>query len=76
MRRCDRREILAGDPVDRERERREEERSAAQEALREQNPKTKNNSGSSKEKNDRVQRQRDHMPQIIPMVHFAEEPRA
>src|SRR5262249_26643800 len=74
VRRRDRVEIFAGDPVNRESERCEEERSASQEASREQNAKTKNSSGKRKKKNDRVQRQLDHMPEIIPLVHFAEEP--
>jgi hypothetical protein len=53
---------------------RKKERSAAKEAAHEQNTETENNRRDDKEKDDNLERQLDFVGDVVPLVHFADQP--
>ena len=74
MRRPDLGEIFVRHPVNGKSKRSQKQRAAPKEAAHEQNTETESKSWSYKEKDDDLQRHLDLMRNVVPLVHFAEEP--
>src|SRR4029077_387783 len=75
VRRCDRSEIFDCHPVNGKSKRGQEERSAPEKAAHESNAKTENHGRSDKVENDHLPGQFHLLPDVIPLVRFADKPR-